>query len=54
MQINIFYAHTYFQFSICKNVDVASKKNNFNCQIFTNADWTKLGENSFASNSFTV
>ncbi len=34
MQINIFYAHTYFQFSICKNVDVASKKNQFWLQDF--------------------
>ncbi len=43
MQQNNFYAHIYFQFSICKNVSVASKKPNLIAKFLLNADWTKFG-----------
>jgi hypothetical protein len=43
MQINIFNAHANFQFSICKNVGVASKKLILIAKFLLNADWTKFG-----------
>jgi hypothetical protein len=40
--------------SNCKTVDVINKKPILIARFLLNAEWTTLGENSFASNSFTV
>jgi hypothetical protein len=44
MQQKIFNAQTNFQFCICKNVDVTSKKPILIARFLLNADWTKLEE----------
>jgi hypothetical protein len=56
MQLNIFNAQTNCHVSICKNVGVASKKAISIARFLLNAEWTKVWENSFASNknSFSV
>jgi hypothetical protein len=43
MQQNIFYAHIYFQFSICKNVDATRRKPILIAKSLLNADWNKFG-----------
>ncbi len=54
MHLNIYNAHTNFQFSICNNVDVIRRKPILYCHIYNIEGGLEMGDNSFALNSFTV
>ncbi len=51
MQINILNAQTNFHVSNCKSVDAASRKDDFDCQIYKMQGGLEMEEISIASNS---
>jgi hypothetical protein len=54
MQLTIFNSHGNFQFSICNNVDVIRRKPILYCHNYNVEGGLEMGDNSIASNSFTV